>query len=90
MLHNQTTADVQHSTSAAVDVQPSTSAASNIQPTAPGTVVILDFWKTRLPKHTYTKFYEIFQVEQPNLKIDGALNFEKYSINRYSKIYRTY
>ena len=37
----------------------------------------LDFGKTRLPKHTYTEFYDIFQVEQPSLEIDGAIDFEK-------------
>ena len=74
---------------AAVQVQPSTSAASDIQPSvaaayvqpstsaAAGTVVILYFGKTRLPKPTYTEFYDIFQVEQPSLEIDGAIDFEK-------------
>ena len=57
------TADVQPSTSAAADVQPSTSAAA-------GTVVILDFGKTKLPKQTYTEFHDIFQAEQPSLEID--------------------
>ena len=71
------TANVQPSTSAAADVQPSTSAAADAQPTAPGTVFILDFEKTRLPKHTYTEFYDIFQVEQQSLEIDGAIDFEK-------------
>ena len=70
-------ADVQRSTLAAADVQPSTSAAADAQPTAPGTVFILDFDKTRLPKHTYTEFYDIFQVEQQSLEIDGAIDFEK-------------
>ena len=42
-----------------------------------GTVVVLDFGKTKLPKHTYTKFYDIFQVEQPSLEIDGSIDFEK-------------
>ena len=63
-------ANVQPSTSAAADVQPLatadfgplTSAAADVQPIAPGTVVILDFWKTRLPKHTYTEVYDIFEV----------------------------
>ena len=76
-----TSADVQPSTSA--DVQPSTSAAAaDVQPstsanaTAPGTVVILDFGNTKLPKHIYTEFYDIFQVEQPSREIDGAIDFE--------------
>ena len=75
-----TTPDIQPltlSTDAAEEVQPSTSAAADVQPTAAGTVVILDFGKTRLPKHTYTEFYNIFQVEQPSLEIDGAIDFEK-------------
>ena len=67
-----TSADVQPSTSAAADVQPSTSANA----TAPGTVVILDFGNTKLPKHIYTEFYDIFQVEQPSREIDGAIDFE--------------
>ena len=87
-----TSADVQPSTSAAADVQPSTSAAADVQPStsaavadvqpstsanAPGTVVILDFGNTKLPKHIYTEFYDIFQVEQPSREIDGAINFER-------------
>ena len=73
-------ANVESSTSAASDVQPSTSTAADVQPStseAAGTVVILDFGKTKLPKHTYTEFNNIFQVEQPSLEIDGAMNFEK-------------
>ena len=77
-----TSADVQPSTSAAADVQPSTSAAvADVQPStsanAPGTVVILDFGNTKLPKHIYTEFYDIFQVEQPSREIDGAIDFER-------------
>ena len=73
-----TSVNVQPSTSA--DVQPSTSAAADVQPsnaTAPGTVVILDFGNTKLPKHIYTEFYDIFQVEQPSREIDGAIDFER-------------
>ena len=70
-------ANIQPSTSAAANVQPSTSAAADVQPTSPGTVVILDLGKTILPKPTYTEFYDIFQIEQPSLEIDGAIDFEK-------------
>ena len=72
--------NVQLSTLAASDVQLSTLAASDVQPStsaAAGIVVILDFGKTRLLKHTYAEFYDIFQVKQPSLEIDRAIDFEK-------------
>ena len=80
-------ADVQPSTSAAADVQPSTSAAADVQPTAPGTDVILDFGKARLPKQTNTEFDDIFQVVQPSLEIDGAIDFEN-SQKKMDKLYK--
>ena len=72
-----TSAAANAATSAAVDVQPSDSAATNAATSElpVGTVVILDFGKKKLPKNTYTEFYNIFQVEQPSLEIDGALDF---------------
>ena len=60
----------------------------SIKPQIFSLVVILDFGKTRLPKHTYTEFYDIFQVEQPSHEIDGAIDFEK-SQKKIDKLCKT-